>query len=568
MAKRVTWAALEARLAGRPGWKRRGREYHGPCPVSREGRDTCWFAAGAVDAVRGGCRRCGGRLEGRDLAEHLAALGAREWTAGAGALRSPRPARRPARRLEPAPAVLPAAVWRAAVALKRPGLEYVARRLGCEPIVPAAVRWLPAAAAAAIPPDVEGRRPAVPGGAAGAVVYLFAGAGDSSVAAAVQLEAVDADGRRVPWGRDGVKRWSIPGSDFAGGGRVFVAAPGRPGCGAWVCEGPLDALAVAARVWPFLDGAAVLGVAGVSGFQPAAVGSILGPITLALQGDGDGVASGRVLERRLGRVGRSVRVVRSGLGGDWADPARGGGEGGVTVGEPSSVDRLVHAFDGLSVVDKRRFRRLQAQIDGEGEGAAPSSRGDMVGMLPAGLEPVVTRAMTADGSERLEAARVLAASEPWRRASAAERAIAAWAVSTFDGDAGGYLRAPPGLEHGLQAVLGALDRRSGRWVDPDGTAPAPVEPLEPAAVDWASPAPPRQWLLEGLLPAGRVSALYGPGESGKSRLTLQLALGVVGGADVPVVPVVPMLPGMAAPAKLVIPRGPAAWARPDGDLGR
>ena len=263
MAKqRVTWAALEACLTGRSGWRRRGREWHGPCPISAVGTDTCWFAAGAVDAVRGGCRQCGGRLESRDLAEHLAALGAREWTAGAVALRSPRPARRPVRRLEPAAAMLPAAVWRAAVALERPALAYLSRRLGCEPIVPAALRWLPAAVAAAIPPDGEGRRPVVPGDAVGALAYLFAGAGDSSAAAAVQLEAVDADGRRVPWGRDAVKRWSVPGSDFAGGARVFVAAPGRPACGAWLCEGPLDALAVAVRERvcgvPFIEGAAVI----------------------------------------------------------------------------------------------------------------------------------------------------------------------------------------------------------------------------------------------------------------------------------------------------------------------
>ena len=327
MAKqRVTWAALEACLTGRSGWRRRGREWHGPCPISAVGTDTCWFAAGAVDAVRGGCRQCGGRLESRDLAEHLAALGAREWTAGAVALRSPRPARRPVRRLEPAAAMLPAAVWRAAVALERPALAYLSRRLGCEPIVPAALRWLPAAVAAAIPPDGEGRRPVVPGDAVGALAYLFAGAGDSSAAAAVQLEAVDADGRRVPWGRDAVKRWSVPGSDFAGGARVFVAAPGRPACGAWLCEGPLDALAVAVRERvcgvPFIEGAAVIGVAGAGGFQPAAVSKILGPITLALQGDGAGVASGRVLERRLGRVGRAVRVVRAGLGGDWTDAVR------------------------------------------------------------------------------------------------------------------------------------------------------------------------------------------------------------------------------------------------------
>ena len=230
----------------------------------------------------------------------------------------------------------------------------------------------------------------------------------------------------------------------------------------------------------------------------------------------------------------------------------------MTVGEPSPVDRLVVAFDDLSAADRRTFRRLQAQIDGEGEGAAPSSRGDLVAMLPVGLEPVVTWAMTADGAERLEAAAVLAASEPWRRASPPARAVAAWAVSTFDGDGGGYLRAPPGLEHGLQAVLGSLDRRSGRWVDPDGTAPVPVDPFDAATVDWASAAPPREWLLDGLLPAGRVSAVYGPGESGKSRFTLQLALGVVGEGDVPVVP---MFRNTAAPATLSIP-----WVRRHGPV--
>ena len=225
------------------------------------------------------------------------------------------------------------------------------------------------------------------------------------------------------------------------------------------------------------------------------------------------------------------------------------------MGEPSPVDRVIVGFDDLSAADKRTFRRLAAQIDGEGEGAAPSSRGDLVGTLPPDLEPLVTRAMTADGAVRLEAARVLAVSDPWRRASPAERAIAAWAVSTFDGDAGGYLRAPPGLEHGLQAVLGSLDRRSGRWVDPDGAAPRTVDPFEPAAVDWDSPAPPREWLVDGLLPAGRVSALYGPGESGKSRFTLQLALGVVGSADVPVVPLLPGTPTPTpTPARVDIPR--------------
>ena len=219
--------------------------------------------------------------------------------------------------------------------------------------------------------------------------------------------------------------------------------------------------------------------------------------------------------------------------------------------DAKTVSRLGVEFDGLSAADKREFRRLQSQIDGEGEGAAPSGRSDLVATLPEDLARAVTAAMTTDGPDRLEAARVLSAADVWLRASAAERAIAAWAVSTFDGDAGGYLRPPPGLDDGLRAVLGQLDRRAGRWLDPPGALPAPVAPLEPVAVDWAAPAPPREWLVDGLLPAGRVSALYGPGESGKSRMTLQLALGVVGETDVPVVPV---RPETTAPGALDIPR--------------
>ena len=320
---RVTWPALEARLAGRPGWRRRGREWHGPCPVVGVGNDTCWFAAGAVDAIRGGCRRCGGRLDARALAEHLAAVGAREWTGQASPARPRRP---PARRGRAAPArppaAMPAAVWRAAGVVEAAGLAYLRRRLGCDPVVPASVRWLSRSEAARVRPDGEGRRVVVPSKAVGGLVYRFAAPGDSG-AAAVQLEAVDAGGRRVPWGRGRVKRWSVPGSDFDGGACVFVAEPGRPGAGAWVCEGPMDALAVAVRERasgvPFLDGAAVLGVAGTAGFRPAAVAGVAGPIVLALQGDGPGVARGRVLERRLVASGRSVRVLVASVGEDWAE---------------------------------------------------------------------------------------------------------------------------------------------------------------------------------------------------------------------------------------------------------
>lgn len=65
----------------------------------------------------------------------------------------------------------------------------------------------------------------------------------------------------------------------------------------------------------------------------------------------------------------------------------------------------------------------------------------------------------------------------------------------------------------------------------------PVEPGKPTLRDcirseWDGKPPPREWLAgsgrDGWLPAGRVAMLTGPGESGKSRLALQLAAAVAG----------------------------------------
>ena len=321
---RVSWSGLEALLQARPGWRRRGREWHGPCPLTGHGTDTAWFAAGAVDAIRGGCRQCGGRLDARPLAEHLQAVGALTLGAAVPLRRTPRP-RRPARPSAPALSLalgpLPAAVWRASSArIPFTHLRYLRRRLGGVPALPAGLRWLSRSAAAGVPADPEGRRVVVPAGADGALGFLFAAPGDTRPGA-VQLEALSGHDR-VPWGRGGVKRWSVPGSRFDDGRRVFVAVTGRPGAGAWVCEGPMDALALALRERasvPFLEGAAVIGVAGVGGLRPAAVAGVAGPVVLALQGDGPGVGAGRALGRRLRAAGRSVRVAPAGAGEDWAE---------------------------------------------------------------------------------------------------------------------------------------------------------------------------------------------------------------------------------------------------------
>ena len=70
----VTWSAVEAALhASVAGWRRRGRVWAGPCPVTGSGRDCCFFHRGPGDTVRGSCRRCH-PLGRRGFAEHLEAL--------------------------------------------------------------------------------------------------------------------------------------------------------------------------------------------------------------------------------------------------------------------------------------------------------------------------------------------------------------------------------------------------------------------------------------------------------------------------------------------------------------
>ena len=84
----------------------------------------------------------------------------------------------------------------------------------------------------------------------------------------------------------------------------------------------------------------------------------------------------------------------------------------------------------------------------------------------------------------------------------------------------GWVTAHPEDEvarRGLQAMLRELQ-------DAEETAPLP---------DWTwtgnAPPPPRRWLVQGWMPAARVSMLAGRGGAGKSRLALQLAAGIGSG---------------------------------------
>ena len=182
MRDRVTWPDLEAALQAsvgrrsapgtpprrpiRSGWRRVGREYHGPCPVTGAGRDCCFASAGRT-GVALGCRQCGGRLAGEVFRHHLAALVGE--TARDVAPHATNPAA--GQPLRPTSA---ARLWRAAEAPEQtPGARYVVERRKAWPAgdrLPASVRWLPGDVARRV-----GVTPRLPRGAAGCVVYLFAG---------------------------------------------------------------------------------------------------------------------------------------------------------------------------------------------------------------------------------------------------------------------------------------------------------------------------------------------------------------------------------------------------------
>ena len=96
---------------------------------------------------------------------------------------------------------------------------------------------------------------------------------------------------------------------------------------------------------------------------------------------------------------------------------------------------------------------------------------------------------------------------------------------------------PPPEPDSNQAALATLDRMAEALPDVDAAARVLVDanraerdrksgPVT-ARTDWTADPGPRQWLVEGWLPAGRVALLSGQGGAGKSRLALQLALALV-----------------------------------------
>ena len=385
----ITWPAVEAALQGRPDWRRIGVEWHGPCPVTLAGRDGAWFGAGSGSGgVRCGCRHCGGsggRLNGESLTAHLAAVAGVEAAPvgtsvrrSGGTMRIGGGSHEYTHSRSGGVAVdLAAAVWRAGVeADGTPGAAYLRGR-GCWPGPVAAVRWLPAEAAARI-----GLRPRLPDGAAGALLYRFAAPGEVGTAA-VQCEAVNAGGERMAFGGGVGKRPSVTGSDFDGGRRVFglpmqagrvrvrrdrggvdVNAAGEPvelavddqdpdggddpgyranhgrdgsegfdhdsdvttAAGVDLCEGPIDALALAALWRMGIERRApgdrpIIGTAGAGGWRLATVAGWPGPVTLRVQGDMPGYLAALRLEAALMQTGRAVALEVAPAGMDWGNVA-------------------------------------------------------------------------------------------------------------------------------------------------------------------------------------------------------------------------------------------------------
>lgn len=353
-------------------WKRAGREWHGPCPVTGAGRDTAWVAEGHDGGVRIGCRHCGGRLSRDDVRDHLDALLNRA--------RDPAPFPRPARGRDPEPPPKPetskreqaALAWTAAVDPSgTPGAAYLVDR-GAWPAgvpLPGSVRWLPAEKAGFL---LRTKTP-LRRGAAGALAYRFAAVGENGTAA-VQLEAVDADGGAIrEFWPSGPKRATLGGGGCLDGGRrVFAARPAaHRDAGVILTEGPLDGLGIVhltrlgAACGMDAD-AAVIASAGTSGWGPAVVEGCPGPVVLAAQADGTpGFEVAMLCRGKLLTADRTVRVEQAPLGMDWADVAA------AEVAEREAVRAEATGDPSSPEGDARRLRVLEVHL-AELAGTAPA----------------------------------------------------------------------------------------------------------------------------------------------------------------------------------------------------
>ena len=282
--------------------------FNGPCPRCK-GHDRFRVAQGDTTVLI----QCSHGCDFRDL---LDALGLADHDAAARAVPAAAPTPEP--KADPRPT----AVWDAgAPADDTPGALYLAEVRCVWPhgeALPLAVRWLPRDDAQGLGQKL---RPQLPKQAAGALLYRFGSPGEPTTQA-VELEAVDANGSRVPFVlRDRkAKRPAAAGSHFSPS-RVFRAKDSPPARGVHVCEGALDALALVhlehlGHVG--LRTAAVVGVHGTSGFKGRLV-NWPGRVTLWPDGDPVGRRAAAVFADELEAIGRAVTIRRQAPNHDLAD---------------------------------------------------------------------------------------------------------------------------------------------------------------------------------------------------------------------------------------------------------
>ena len=314
--QRIHWPDLERVLQATPGWRREGRELHGPCPLCG-GHRRCWARPGDSADILFQCRKCDASFD--DL---LTAVGLRNR--GDGTVREPEAYRPQTTRSKAMDHLV--ALWALGEPTEAgtPGGRYLARRTGCT-AVPPSIRWCGAAKW----PKRKRIRP-LPTDAAGALLYRFTSPSDRArTVAALQIEAVKQDGSiAVPFDpapneNQPRKRPNVGGSLMTG--RALVVHRGNGSGRAHLVEGPIDALAVVQLLGVETlrgMGDTVIGAPGTSGFSVETASSYPGPVTLWTDGDEGGYLAAIRLARALRRLGRGVELRAAPEGQDWADVAR------------------------------------------------------------------------------------------------------------------------------------------------------------------------------------------------------------------------------------------------------
>ena len=149
--------------------------------------------------------------------------------------------------------------------------------------------------------------------------------------AAVQVEALDQAGRRIPWPPAGAPRVSLAGSRFDSGRQRFEVLDSASRS-LFLVEGPLSALAAPALFPELATGWTVVGVAGWAGFRRQAVGAAR-VVRVCPDGDTDGQRAVQRFVDDLVASGMEVWVDPVPPGVDLLDLYRTGGP----LGPPERV---------------------------------------------------------------------------------------------------------------------------------------------------------------------------------------------------------------------------------------